>query len=246
MSHSTYNLSRPPVRNKMGFQDFIILQPGDYQLHWNLKTHRYETFTKDDESFCRIISGDCDANYGIMAAIMYPQAQPLGVAMSSAPYYKETDSSGCIYYAGRAADFVTPYYDRPAFQENVQFINEHIIQYVVPYRSTTLNVGWLTITGANSFFLTDGQEENTLIFHIGDKAPFPQFQFQAQNNEAWFRKTGDYFSPAIYIYATQNLGLNDVAIVTGKIWLERIGDYTDNQDGWEKEILSVPSGWVIR
>lgn len=239
-SHESYN-RRNTERSSMGFKNLVITEPGDYKVHWNLKTRNIERFTRNEEEWFRIVSGNKDDRFGLFGVVMYGMGQFINIATTQ-PYSQRTDN-GIEWYPGQAADYLA-HIGGGVGNLARSYYNSTIGVEVSPYRTSTGS--WLA--GANSFNMVSGQEEPELILHIGAKAPFPQYSLSRDiaNKEVWFDLKGRYKSPFIRFLFVENISSLGIIewIVTGKIWLERIGDYTEDT-GWKSRIISAPDGYTI-
>ena len=242
-SHEQYS-KRNPVRNKWGFKPLVILQSGDYQVHWNLSTHKLQNYRdENDERRTKISAGNWDDRWGMFGVNMYGMGQWLNIATQSPDYIVDTGSEK--YYVGHAENYIANGPDT-ALNDSPWYVNDDIVQKVSPSRTSTRS--WLG--GSSTLNMNSGQEEPELILHIGAGAPFPQYRY-AQNDArqvVWFERYYQSFSPAIWFLFTTNVnggfGVEGWAI-TGKIWLERIGDYTEGRRPWKAEILEAPEGYTI-
>lgn len=242
LSHQIYT-KRNKERNRQGFKELVILQPGNYKVHWNLRTRLIESFTKDDVLWERLTEQNADARFGMFGVIMYGLGQQLSIATQE-PYYIIDNNITGRYYCGRAEDYIAQY-SGSSFSSATWYINDEIVQNVSPYRNSTSS--WLG--GANTFNMVSGQEQPEVILHIGDKAPFPQYEItrDTENKTAFFRINKLYSSPAISFLFCENVSSLSVYswAILGKIWLERVSNYTQPDRRWLPEILTPPTGYTI-
>ena len=241
-SYAVYNNKNKP-RNVWGFKDFVIKEPGDYKVHWELYTRDIETFVRDGETWERLGSGNRDARFGMFGVLMFGSGQTMYI-YTQEPYYK-VDDGDFKYYVGRAEDYIaTPH--GGVLDASIFYTNNDIVEYVSPYRTSTAS-GWLG--GTNTFNMNSGTEQPEIILHIGGKAPFTEYSYvkNVVDKTVYFIPNGKYKSPCIRFMFYENVTTYGVIswAILGKIWLERIGDYTDNTDGWLPEILDAPSDWTI-
>lgn len=241
-SHGLYS-KKNPVRNKRGFKDLVILQPGDYQVHWKLETHNIQSFTKNNKHYEKIIEGNKDNRFGMFGINMYGMGQWLSL-LPHEPYYLVHPTSNEEWYAGHAENYIAGD-DTSTLNDSPWYTNNDIVKRVYPARTSTRSF----LGGSSTFNMTSGQENPRVILHIGGSAPFPQYQYtmNSSSKEVWFKKYRNSFSPAILFFFTENLSPLGVVswAITGKIWLERIGDYTPGERGWKAEILRAPEGYTI-
>lgn len=242
VSHGLYS-KKNPVRTKSGFKDLVILTPGNYKVNWKLETHRIQEYSESGKQWNRIVDGSLDNRFGIFGVNMYGMGQNLTIATTK-PFDIVSISDNEKYYVGHAENYIAGS-DTSTLNDSPWYTNNSLVKRVYPARTTTRS--WLG--GSSTFNLTSGQENPEIILHIGGKAPFPQYRYTVNSTrkEAWFDKYRDAFSPAIWFLVTENetdLGVIGW-IITGKIWLERVGDYTPGERGWKAEILEVPAGYTI-
>lgn len=243
LSYDYYKGSNIMVRNTMGFQPVSIMKPGNYQLHWNLHTRKIEYFNDNGVMKWKVLSGNIDSKFGIVGALMYGLAQKIYVYTSKPQYKYETAArpAGIKYYAGEVSDYIADKGDS-VFSGVSSYINDDIVEYVNPIRTTTKT----GVFGANSLKLKSNDEVPPIIFHIGDKKPYHNYVLQVdRNNDVYFTADGNLSSPAIRIIFVNNGATEQNGIVLGKIWLERIGDYTPTIDRWLPRVYEVPSGYNI-
>lgn len=247
ISHGLYS-KKNPIRSKSGFKDLVILNPGDYKVHWKLETHNIQEYSNNGEWWNKIVEGGKDNRFGMFGVNMYGMGQSLSI-VTQKPEYIVNISDNEKYYVGHGENYIAYGPSSPLLSSS-WYTNNDIVKKVRPSRSSTYSsfLGVPT-SGAPTFNMTSGQENPEIILHIGSSAPFPQYRYSVNytRKEAWFDKYRDAFSPAIWFLFTENavsLGV-DSWIITGKIWLERIGDYTPGERGWKAEILDVPDGWTI-
>lgn len=242
-SHETYNKRNTP-RDIWGLKPLVILNSGDYKVHWNITTRRIESFTRDNESWQRLLETTRNDQYGMFAINMFGLGEDAGVGLPQEPEYIETKSHNISleykYYAGHAENYVA--YPRGGIFDFSRFyMNDEISDIVTPYRGMS--------GGTNCFNLVSGQETPEIILHIGSAAPYPQYEvsFDDYDKYAFFIVENRLKSPWISCFFYENVNaLGSVSwVCVGKIWLERIGDYTPGQKRWLPEILEVPAGYTI-
>ena len=176
------------------------------------------------------------------AVVMYGLADPV-TGIQAPEYIVNGSLAGTKYYVGEAGDYVPDTSGGNAQTWIPFYVNNEIVKYVKPVRTSTS--GWLF--GCNTFTLSSSNEQPPLIYHIGGKAPFTHYQFLYDNDsrEVWFGNEG-YFRSPCFQFAFLNNSNSVGAIMTGKIWLERIGDYTSGKDRFLPRITAVPSGYTIK
>ncbi len=235
----TYSKRNVP-RDIYGFRDLVILQPGDYKVHWNFATHDVERVTRDGETYERITSANHDNKWGMYGAIMYGMADP---SMSQYPVYKQVVNADFKYYAGHAEDYLANGYT--ALQTAAFYANTDIVKKVNPSRSSTASF----LTCPPSFNLVSGYEQPEVILHIGGSAPFPRYKItiDTTNKTVWFKLDEKTTSPCIAFLFVENVSSLSTPgwAITGKLWLERIGDFTPDTDGWQAAVLEAPSDYTI-
>ena len=236
-SHANYN-GNLADRTLEGFRPLSIIQPGNYQLHWTLDFRKLEKFTKNGVEHYRFIDGDINDKIGMFGAIMYGAAQPF---RAQKPDYVINGSlAGSTYYVGGAGDYladgdglITPLY-----------ADSNIVKYVTPSRLSTRS-----FNTPSSFNIASSNEQPPIIFHIGGKAPFYDYQFTYNNtnHEVYFHEDGRYRSPEFqFPFCYNHNTVTNHAAMTGRIWLERIGDYTQDGERFLPRILTVPNGYTIK
>lgn len=244
LSYGVYGTRDSITRTEAGFLHFNIKRPGNYRLHWDLHTRLVEQYTDAHGDLkWRILDHGIDDTFGIFGTWMYGLAQTIW-AWPSKPLDKD-ELNGVKFYTGAPNQYIANKGGDLTTDFATSYINDDIVKYVSPFRTST-KVGLPSYYGANTFNLKDLNEQPPLIFHIGDKHPYYNYTITILNNEAYFAKSSNkYTSPPIalqFITLPRNAG---IFIVYGKIWLERIGNYTQEGQRWLPRIYEVPTGITI-
>lgn len=227
-----------PERSLNGFKQLVITRPGDYKVHWELETHKVESFNRDGDDWQRIVEGDYNQNFGMFGVNMMPPVDYYVLSPDAVERYLTTN--GVRYYTGGCDSYIA-WHPQGNWGYERLYENTDLPSILVsPSRSSTRTLHWWNnnYDGAYTFNLNSGNETPEIILHIGSKAPFPEYDFTPYGDEAHFEITGYYYAPLIdFLFVDNMSGSAAQCAVTGKIWLERIGDYTDLYEGWEPKIL---------
>lgn len=242
--HEDYK-KKNPERDIKGFKQLVFTQPGDYKVHWNIETHEVENFIREGKNWNKIGTGNFNQNFGMFGVNMFPRVDYIQLRPGEVDRYRL--QNGLEYYTGGCDSYIAwhpsgVWGDELLFESDISFL-------VIPSRkSTTTKHGYNdNYDGAYTFNLSSKTKEQVpeVILHVGDKAPFEEYTVKVQRNpetrerEIVFEHEGFYYAPLIDFLFADNIPGPSITscIITGKIWLERIGDYTDLYEGWEPKAL---------
>lgn len=238
-THEQYSKNIKFERSLVGFKPIVITRPGDYQVKWDLKFNKMTNRHKVSEVS---YANKC----GLVGVIMYSLGDSLSTLKTSPTSYNSAflnANDKAEYYTGTVADYIADQTGSPA--RNASFYdNNEFVQYVNPSRSVTS--GWFF--GNNSFNVKSSNEVPPLILHIGGQAPFNHYEIAHDpiTNDVYFNVDYQHVCPGIkFLFTYDSDSFDPSYAITGKIWLERVGDYTEVQEGWLPKITKVPEGYTI-